>query len=169
MTADLHQLLAVRLNKPDLSRLRHETTDHGIIYRFIHDDNPRVASNALWYLTLLDRESAAFLAEKRWELAELAMTTQSETIRRLSLGLLKDMTWTQEDVRTDLLDFCLSRAVSAIEKPGIRSLAIKLAYLLCRHYPELAAELRMVLTDLGDQPLTRAVDSIRISTLRRLR
>jgi len=45
----------------------------------------------------------------------------------------------------ELLDYCLERISAPQESPGVRSVAVRVAYLLCRREPELLGELRAVL------------------------
>ena len=44
-----------------------------------------------------------------------------------------------------LLDFCLEHMMLADEPYGIKALCMKIAYQMCRHYPELKDELRQSL------------------------
>ena len=103
------------------------------------------ASNAAWALTHLPDEDNQYIDEHRDELVRLATSTSEVPVRRLSMTLLERLEWGIDDVRTDLLDFCLERMVMNEEPYGVRSLCIKLAYMMCRHYPELKAELRQSL------------------------
>ena len=59
--------------------------------------------------------------------------------------LLQRLEWGIDDVRTDLLDFCLEHMLLPDEPYGVKALCMKLAYQQCRHYPELNEELRQSL------------------------
>ena len=112
------------------------------------------ASNAAWTLTHLPVSDNGFINEHREELVQLAVNTPEVPLRRLSMALLERLEWDVDDVRTDLLDFCLEHMVLGDEPYGVRSLCMKLAYYQCRHYPELKEELRQTLmliepTELG--------------------
>lgn len=136
--------------------------------KLAYDSDTRVASNALWCLTTLDNKNFAKLGLSRHNLIAQAMTATQITVKRLTLNLLERMKWEQDDVDVAFLDFCLERAMSADEKPGVRTLCIKLAYAQCRHFVELKSELTMMLESLADQPLCPAIASIRRNMLKKL-
>ena len=123
------------------------------MFMAMKSDDYRVASHAAWVLTHLPKEGNAFLASRRDELVRLAVTTPDTPLRRLSLNLLERLDWPEEEVRTDLLDFCLARLVMPAETPGVRALCIKLAWHQCRHYPELADELHRTLLFIESESL----------------
>ena len=100
---------------------------------------------ALWALTHLPQADTPYIAMHRDELTALALTTGDSSLRRLSMVLLERLEWTVDDVRTDLLDFCLEHMMMTDEPYGVRSLCIKLAYRQCHHYTELKNELRQAL------------------------
>ena len=100
------------------------------------------AINAAWALTHLPKEDNVHIGEHRDELVVLAISTPEVPLRRLSLVLLERLEWGIEDVRTDLLDFCLEHMLRPDEPYGVKALCMKLAYQQCRHYPELKEELR---------------------------
>ena len=112
------------------------------------------ASNAAWALTHLPKEDNIHIGEHREELVHLAISTSEVPLRRLSMVLLERLEWGVDDVRTDLLDFCLEHMLLPDETYGVKALCMKLAYYQCRHYPELKEELRQGLmlmepTELG--------------------
>lgn len=106
---------------------------------------PRAAGHAAWALTHLPSTDDKYIAQHREELVALALGTSHVPLRRLSLTLLERLEWGEEEVRTDLLDFCLQRMLSSFEPYGVRALCVKLAYYQCRHYPELCMELEQTL------------------------
>jgi len=61
--------------------------------------------------------------------------------RRLILTLLEHLSIEKDDIRTDYLDYCLSK-INSTEPYAIRALCLKQAYAMCRFYPELLAELK---------------------------
>jgi len=105
----------------------------------------RASANALWALTHLPRVDMVHIAEHRPELVTLALTATDTTRRRLALTLLERLEWGVDQVDTALLDFCLGHLMDPSEAVGVRALCAKLAYLQCRHYPELLGELRQSL------------------------
>ncbi len=103
------------------------------------------ASNAAWALTHLPKEDTIYINMYRARLVQLAVTTPEVPLRRLSMVLLERLEWGRDDVRTDLLDFCIEHMMIPDEPYGVKALCMKLAYCQCRHYPELCAELKQCL------------------------
>lgn len=108
-------------------------------------ENGKEASNAAWALTHLPECDNGYIAEYREELVRVATTTSEVPLRRLSMVLLERLDWSVDDVRTDLLDFCLEHMLLPEEPYGVKALCMKLAYKQCRHYPELCGELKQSL------------------------
>ena len=115
------------------------------LFRAMLSGEGKVASNAAWTLTHLPKEDNVYINMYRAKLVQLAVTTSEVPLRRLSMVLLKRLEWGRDDIRTDLLDFCLEHMMLADEPYGIKALCMKLAYQQCRHYPELCAELKQCL------------------------
>ena len=105
----------------------------------------KTASNAAWTLTHLPEADNKYIDEHREALVRLAVSTPEVPLRRLSMVLLQRLEWGIDDVRTDLLDFCLEHMLLPDEPYGVKALCMKLAYQQCRHYPELNEELRQSL------------------------
>ena len=51
----------------------------------------------------------------------------------------------EDDLRTDFLDFCFEHMIDVEEFPGIQSVCMKLAFRMCKFYPELMDELKRTL------------------------
>ena len=111
----------------------------------MHGDDWREARNAAWALTHLPASCNGRIDDRRDELTALAIATPDTSLRRLTLALLERLEWGRDDVRTDLLDFCLTHMALRDEPYGVQALCMKLAYAQCRHYPELKGELRAAL------------------------
>lgn len=105
----------------------------------------REAYYAAWALTHLPPSDNLSIDQHRDELVQLAVATGDVSLRRLSLVLLERLEWGVDEVRTDLLDFCLEHMMLPDEPYGVKALCLKLAYYQCRHYPELKEELRQSL------------------------
>ena len=84
------------------------------------------------------------------------MQTDNSSVRRLSLNVIERL-WVgerssemrlelaEEDLRTDFLDFCFEHMMDVEEFPGIQSVCMKLAFRMCKCYPELMDELKRTL------------------------
>lgn len=125
------------------------------------DGDVRRSANALWALTHLPSRDVVFIAEHRQGLTALALTATDVTRRRLALALLERLEWSVDQVDTALLDFCLGHLMDSSEAVGVRALCAKLAYLQCRHYPELLGELRQSLLMLDPALLKPGLKHIR--------
>lgn len=70
------------------------------------------------------------------------------------LQLLRDQEFEPESIRTDFLDYCLARINAECEPYAVRCFCLYTAYNMCRHYPELIAELQSRLDMLSMQSLS---------------
>lgn len=110
------------------------------VQQFMYDEDYQVARNALWGMTKATDEELSQLQPILHELMDLALSSTNSSVRRLSLNVIIRLKFTEDDLRTDFLNFCLDHMVDMEEYPGIQSLCMKLAYRLCRFYPELLDE-----------------------------
>ena len=124
------------------------------LFSAMHGSDFRQATHAAWVLTHLPKTDIAYIESHREDLVRLALDTPHIPLRRISLTLLERLEWGLEEVRTDLLDFCLEHLLRSEEPYGVRAMCVKLAYYQCRYYPELCGELYRTLammeqTDMG--------------------
>ena len=134
--------------------------------RFIRDDDRKVARNALWILTKGTDDELSTLQSMLDDFIGLAMQTQDSSVRRLSLNVIERLEISKDTLRTDFLDFCLERMTAVDELPGAQSLCMKLAYRMCRFYPELEGELLRTLKAMEIDYYTPAVSSVRSRILK---
>ena len=133
----------------------------GFIRQYMHSDDERVARNAFWSLTKATDKELSQLQPILNELIELAMTTPSSSVCRLSLNIIERLKMEEDDLRTDFLDFCLEHMADADELPGIQSISMKLAYRMCKFYPELLAEFKATLESMEPEFFKPAVNCVR--------
>lgn len=138
----------------------------GFTRRFMHSDDERVARNAFWSLTKATDKELSQLQTILNELIELAMTTPSSSVCRLSLNIIERLKMGEDDLRTDFLDFCLEHMADTDELPGIQSISMKLAFRMCKFYPELLAEFKATLESMEPEFFKPAVNSVRNKILR---
>ena len=124
------------------------------LYRLAYALDDRVSLNALWCLSLLPRSVGFLTTERRDELIDHLLAGTITSKRRVIMQLLRQISYEKETLRTDFLDYCLSRINSETELPAVRAYAIYIAYSHCRHYPELTAELSAHLDMLATTPLS---------------
>lgn len=133
--------------------------------RFLYDENYQVTRNALWGLTKANDKESKQLQPLLTELTELALNTNNSSIRRLSLTLLLRLEIHEENLRTDFLDFCFEHMVAIEEFPGIQTNCMKLAFRMCKFYPELQDELKRTIEGMEIEYYKPAVRSLRTKIL----
>ena len=117
----------------------------GFAHRYAFSEDYRVARSALWGLTKANKEELSQLQAIQNEFIDQAMQTDNSSVRRLSLNVVERLELKEEDLRTDFLDFCFEHMMDVEEYPGIQSVCMKLAFCMCRFYPELMDELKRTL------------------------
>lgn len=133
----------------------------GFAQRFIHDEDYQVARNALWGLTKANDKELEQLQPIMHEFIDLAIATGNSSVRRLALSVAHRLKVTEEDLRTDFLDFCLEHMVDINEFPGIQSICMKHAYRISSFYPELMGELIRTIKEMDMEYYKPAVKSVR--------
>ncbi|MBO6029993.1 MAG: hypothetical protein J6Q22_00815 [Prevotella sp.] len=133
----------------------------GFAQRYIFDQDYRVARSALWGLTKASDMELSQLQVIRDELIDQAMQTDNSSVRRLSLNIIERLKMDEADLRTDFLDFCFEHMVNIEEFPGIQTLCMKLAFRMCRFYPELMDELKRTIEAMEISYYKPAVKSLR--------
>lgn len=114
------------------------------VFNLVADDDERVGYNALWVLTHIHSAFMPAIASHRDFLINKLLRTDHTGQKRLILNLLERLPVNKQNLRTDFLDYCLSK-INSGEPYAIRSLCIKLAFKQCRLYPELLAEFKQVI------------------------
>lgn len=136
------------------------------LYQLIFDKDARVSYNALWVFTHFDQINNKWLYNKHDDLIDVVMEEVHEGKKRLMLTLLLRQPFDKDCIRTDFLDFCFNRIMSASEAYAIRALCMKLAYKQCRYYPELLEELRICLDRIGEEPLSSGLKTARKNVMK---
>lgn len=158
-------LLTHRLSQSEIMQLCAST--HGAhnnhlkekLYQLTLDDDRRVATNALWVFTHFAAVDMEWLYAKHDQLIDRCLNEKDATKLRLMLNLLLSQPYTEEDIRTDFIDFCLARITDARAPYAIRAQCIKLAYEQMCHWHELLDELRQTLDLISCEPLSSGLRS----------
>ena len=117
----------------------------GFARRYAFSEDYSVARSALWGLTKARKEELSQLQVILNELISQAMQTENSSVRRLTLNIIERLKIGEDDLRTDFLDFCFEHMIDVEEYPGIQSVCMKLAFRMCKFYPELMDELERTL------------------------
>ena len=115
--------------------------------------------NALWTMTHLPETNAEWLSSLRSEMIDMLLVETDTGKKRMLLQLLRNQEYEPEDIRTDFLDYCMSKINSECEPYAIRCFSIYAAYKMCRHFPELIAELEEHLDMMQYQTLSPGLKS----------
>lgn len=129
------------------------------LYQLTLDNDRRVAVNALWVFTHFAVVDNEWLYAKHNQFIDRCLNEKDATKLRLMLNLLLRQPYTEEDIRTDFIDFCLMRLTDPKSPYAIRAQCIKLAYEQMRYWPELLNELRQTLELISCEPLSPGLRS----------
>lgn len=138
------------------------------LYRLTFDKDERVAVNALWVFTHFDSINNEWLYTKHDDLIDRVLIEPTVTKRRLMLGLLLRQPFEENSLRSDFIDFCVSKITACAQPYAIRALCIKLAYEQMKYYPELLAELKMALDMLEQEALSPGLMSAKRQIMKKI-
>jgi hypothetical protein len=133
----------------------------GFARQYAFSEDHRVARSALWGLTKARKEELSQLQVILNELIDQSMQTENSSVRRLSLNIIERLEMSEEDLRTDFLDFCFEHMMDVEEYPGIQSVCMKLAFRMCKFYLELMDELKRTLEAMEIDYYKPAVKGVR--------
>ncbi len=133
----------------------------GFARQYVFSEDYRVARSALWGLTKASKEELSQLHTILNELIDQAMTAENSSVRRLTLNIIERLDMKEDDLRTDFLDFCFEHMMDVEEFPGIQSVCMKLAFRMCKFYPELMDELKRTLEAMETDYYKPAVKCVR--------
>ena len=167
-------LLTPRLSQSEIIQLcaltqgEHNDNLKEELYQLTLDANRRVAINALWTFTHFAADDNVWLFAKHDQLIDRCLNEKDATKLRLMLNLLLSQPYTEEDIRTDFIDYCLMRLADPKSPYAIRAQCIKLAYEQMRYWPELLDELRQTLDLISCEPLSPGLRSAWRQVMRKL-
>ena len=133
--------------------------------RFMHYEDSRVARNALWTLTKASNQELSALQPMLHEFIDLGMNAENPAVKRLALTIVERLKISVDDLRTDFLNYCLEHMTDVEEQPSIQSLCMKIAFRLCRFYPELMGEFMRTLEAMEISYYTAAAKCVRSKIL----
>lgn len=137
------------------------------LFTLTENADDRISYNALWVFSHFSSADMMWLEPRRNILIDMVLHTAHTGKRRLILTLLEHLPTRSEDVRTDYLDYCLS-GINSTQPYAVRALCMKQAFALCRHYPELTAELKNEIGLMEYGRLSPGLRSARRNVLRKI-
>lgn len=153
--------LAYRINKPDILAVVSwaKSDRHNLmkLYGLCKSPDERVSINALWCLTYIQQSETDHFQSMQNDFIDMLLVEPHVGKRRLLFKLLREQSFDKDSLRTDFLDYCLSKINSECEAYAVRSSSIYCAFKMCRCYPELIVELEQYLDLLSHQSLSPGV------------
>lgn len=160
---NLQSFLSQKLNMSEVhiavTWTQEDPSNREELWRLACTDNRRVSVNALWVMTHLSDAEKVWLQSHQKDFADMLIVETDTSKRRLLLQLLKAQDFDPVCLRSDLLDFCLSKINAECEPYAVRCFSLYVAFRMCRHYPELIAELEQYLDLLSQQQLSPGLRS----------
>lgn len=139
------------------------------LYQLIFDEDERVATNALWVFTHFDMQNNEWLYAKHDDLIDRVLVEKNETKRRLILSLLLRQPFEEESLRSDFIDFCITKITACSQPYAIRCYCMKLAYEQMKYYPELLTELKAAIDMLEQEPLSPGLISAKKQVMKKIK
>lgn len=166
---NIEDLLKRRINLQEIKLIMawvtRSNTRRAHLWQLAKSNERQTSVNALWVLTHLSATDSKWLGSLQDELIDMLLIENDRSKKRLLLKLLREQEFHPESLRTDLIDYCLSKINSECEAYATRAFCIYVAFKMCRHYPELAAELKEHLAVLSHQNLSPGLTCARRKTL----
>lgn len=160
---NIGELLSQKINLPQIKSVVSWASGSGdnlnMLWGFARSDDRRTSVNALWVMTHLQETDAEWLLSLRDEMIDILLTETDTGKKRMLLQLLREQEYVADDIRTDFLDYCMSKINSECEPYAVRCFSIYAAYKMCRHFPELLAELEEHLDMMRYQTLSPGLKS----------
>ena len=139
------------------------------LYQLTFDEDERVATNALWVFTHFDLQNNEWLYSKHDDLIDRVLVEKNETKRRLILQLLLRQPFEEESLRSDFIDFCITKITASSQPYAIRCYCMKLAYEQMKYYPELLTELKAAIDMLEQEPLSPGLISAKKQVMKKIK
>ena len=123
-------------------------------------------AHALSHFDLANNE---WLYCKHDELIDRVMKEEHVGKCRLMLNILSRQQFEEEFLRSDFIDFCVSKITACAQPDAIRAYCMKLAYEQMMFYPELLSELKMALDMLEQETLSPGLASAKRQILMKIK
>lgn len=160
---DIEIILSDKINIPDIRKIAVWATESAgnreKLWAWARSEERRRSVNALWAMTHLPNGESEWLGSLRDEMIDLLLAETDTAKKRMLLQLLRNQEYSPESLRTDFLDYCMSKINSECEPYAVRCFSIYSAFKMCRHYPELLAELDAHLEMMRFQTLSPGLKS----------
>ncbi|WP_300968488.1 hypothetical protein [Muribaculum intestinale] len=160
---NIEKLFSQKINLPEIKSVvswaSGSRDNFKMLWGFVRSDDRRTSVNALWTMTHLPETDVKCIISLRDEMIDMLLTETDIGKKRMLLQLLREQEYAADDIRTDFLDYCMSKINSECESYAVRGYCIYAAYKMSRHFPELLSELEEHLDMMQYQPLSPGLKS----------
>lgn len=160
---DIDNLLTGKIGKAEIFELVTWVTGSedrlDQLWNLSRSGNRKVSVNVLWVITHLPETDGTWIESKRDSMIDMLLIETDIAKKRMLLQILRKQVYEAGNIRTDFLDYCLSKINSECEPYAVRCFSLYAAYRMCIHYPELISELESHLFLLECQPLSPGLKS----------
>ena len=160
---NIEKLFSQKINLPEIKSVvswaSGSRDNFKMLWGFVRSDDRRTSVNALWTMTHLPETDVKCIISLRDEMIDMLLTETDIGKKRMLLQLLREQEYAADDIRTDFLDYCMSKINSECESYAVRGYCIYAAYKMSRHFPELLSELEGHLYMMQYQPLSPGLKS----------
>ncbi len=160
---NIRQLLQQRINLPQIGDVVSWASGNpdnlSRLWDFVCSADRLTSLNALWAMTHLPQSDSEWILSLRDSMINMLLTENDTGKKRMLLQILRAQEYDIDSIRTDFLDFCMSKINSESEPYAIRCFCIYAAFRMCRHFPELLVELEQHLEMLSYQSLSPGLKS----------
>lgn len=139
------------------------------LWRSVSSDDRRTGVNALWVMSHLPDADSEWLVSLRDEMIDILLKESDVAKKRMLLQILRDQDYEADNIRSDFLDYCLSKINSECEPYAVRCFSLYAAFKMCKNFPELIAELELHLELLRMQHLSPGLQSALRQTEKQIR
>ena len=160
---NIGELLSQKINLPQIKSVvswaSGSRENLAMLWCFARSDDRQTSMNAIWGMTHLPETDVKCLVPLRNEMIDMLLAETDTDKKRMLLHLLREQEYAVGDIRTDFLDYCMSKINSECESYAVRGYCIYAAYKMSRHFPELLSELEEHLDMMQYQPLSPGLKS----------
>ncbi|MDO4497307.1 MAG: hypothetical protein Q4B58_05720 [Bacteroidales bacterium] len=143
------------------SKVRESGDFLGFMRQYMNDPEIQITRNALSAVCKASGKELATLKPLWNEMVDWALTSDCPAIKGRLLSIIEQIEMNEDDLRTDLLDFCLERMQHPDEMPSTQANCMKIAFRICKFYPELMEELKRTLEAMEISYFSPAVKNVR--------
>lgn len=168
----IEETLSKRMSKPEINNVvawaSGSSSNILSLWQLANSEDRLTSVNALWTLTHLHQDDEIYIAPLRNEMIDMLLNETDIAKKRLLLSILKKQEYDADNIRTDFLNYCLSKINSESEPYAIRCFSLYTAFKMCRHFSELIEELKIHLDMMKYQPLSPGLKSALRQTKERI-